>query len=144
MVNFAVNPSQPAGDYDLYLKVAPGTDYSGFDSCFAKDVPTRRRTCSQRRNVRSHWVLHGPLWTSRLGKYSVLGRDRHRRPGIPPAELSFMAKRAQSQITYVKAGHLSMIAQPWAVANVINRAVWSTSSVVSGVVSPAEAPAPLR
>jgi pimeloyl-ACP methyl ester carboxylesterase len=37
--NFAVDPSQPKGDYDLYLKIAPGTDYAGFASCFATDVP---------------------------------------------------------------------------------------------------------
>ena len=41
VVNFVVNPSQPAGDYDLYLKTAPGTDYPGFDACFATDVPTQ-------------------------------------------------------------------------------------------------------
>jgi pimeloyl-ACP methyl ester carboxylesterase len=46
---------------------------------------------------------------------------------IPPAELTFMAQRARSPITYVKAGHLSMITQPWAVANVINQAASSTS-----------------
>jgi hypothetical protein len=38
-----------------------------------------------------------------------------------------MAQRAHSHITYVKAGHLSMITQPCAVANVINQAVWPTS-----------------
>jgi hypothetical protein len=38
-----------------------------------------------------------------------------------------MAQRAHSQITYVNAGHLSMITQPWAVANVIDQAARSTS-----------------
>jgi pimeloyl-ACP methyl ester carboxylesterase len=40
--NFAVDPSQPSGDYDLYLKLPPGTDYAGFDACFATFVPPRQ------------------------------------------------------------------------------------------------------
>jgi pimeloyl-ACP methyl ester carboxylesterase len=49
----------------------------------------------------------------------VIGTQDH---VIPPAELTFMAQRANSQITYVDAGHLSMITQPFAVAGVITRA----------------------
>jgi hypothetical protein len=37
-----------------------------------------------------------------------------------------MAQRAHSKITYVTAGHLSMITQPSAVAKVIERAASST------------------
>jgi hypothetical protein len=44
-----------------------------------------------------------------------------------PACMDFMAQRAHSQITSVKAGHLSMITQPWAVASVINQAARSAS-----------------
>jgi pimeloyl-ACP methyl ester carboxylesterase len=128
VVNFVVNPSQPAGDYDVYLKVAPGTDYSGFDSCFATDVPTQEANvlaATQRPIALGAFTAPSgsPAWAS-IPSWAVIGTDDE---VIPPAELTFMAKRAQSQITYVKAGHLSMIAQPWAVANVINRAVWSTS-----------------
>jgi hypothetical protein len=54
----------------------------------------------------------------------VIGTDDG---AIPSAELTFMAQRAHSQITYVKAGHLSMITQPWTVANVINQATRSSS-----------------
>jgi hypothetical protein len=36
---FAIDPSQPSGDPDLYLKIAPGTNYAGFDACFATFVP---------------------------------------------------------------------------------------------------------
>ena len=46
---------------------------------------------------------------------------------IPPAELTFMAKRAGAHITDVNAGHLSMIADPEAVARVIEQAAESTS-----------------
>lgn len=41
---------------------------------------------------------------------------------IPPAELTFMAQRAQSKITNVTARHLSKITQPRAVADVITYA----------------------
>jgi pimeloyl-ACP methyl ester carboxylesterase len=128
VVNFVVNPSQPAGDYDLYLKTAPGTDYSGFDACFATDVPTRVANvlaATQRPIALGAFTAPcGPPAWARIPSWAVIGTDDQ---VIPPAELTFMAQRAHSQITYVKAGHLSMIRQPWAVANVINQAVRSTS-----------------
>jgi len=46
---------------------------------------------------------------------------------IPPAELTFMAKRASAHITEVNAGHLSMIADPETVAQVITQAAAATS-----------------
>ena len=64
-----------------------------------------------------------PAWEN-IPSWAVIGRDDQ---VIPPAELTFMAQRAHSQITHVKAGHLSMIRQPRAVANVIAQAVRSTS-----------------
>jgi pimeloyl-ACP methyl ester carboxylesterase len=128
VVNFVVNPSQPAGDYDLYLKTAPGTDYPGFDACFATDVPTQEANvlaATQRPIALGYFTAPSgpPAWLS-IPSWAVIGTDDQ---VIPPAELAFMAQRAHSRITYVKAGHLSMIAQPWAVANVINQAAWSTS-----------------
>jgi pimeloyl-ACP methyl ester carboxylesterase len=126
--NFAVDPSQPAGDYDLYLKVAPGTDYLGFDACFAIDVPTSEANvlaATQRPFAIGAFTAPSgsPAWAS-IRSWAVIGTDDL---AIPPAELTFMAERAHSLITYVRAGHLSMITQPCAVANVINQAVWSTS-----------------
>ena len=64
-----------------------------------------------------------PAWAS-IPSWAVVGTQDL---AIPPAELMFMAQRAHSRITYVKAGHLSMISQSWAVVNVINQAVRSTS-----------------
>ena len=64
-----------------------------------------------------------PAWAS-IPSWAVIGTQDQ---VIPPAELTFMAQRAHSQITYVKAGHLSMITQPSAVAKVINQAALSTS-----------------
>jgi hypothetical protein len=48
-------------------------------------------------------------------------------PDPEPQEGTFMAQRAHSQITYLRAGHLSMITQLLAVADVIKRAARSTS-----------------
>jgi pimeloyl-ACP methyl ester carboxylesterase len=128
VVNFVINPSQPSGDYDVYLKVAPGPDYAGFDSCFATDVPTHEANllaATQRPIALGAFTdpSGSPAWAS-IPSWAVIGTDDQ---VIPPAELTFMAQRAHSQITHVRAGHLSMIAQPWAVANVINEAVQSTS-----------------
>jgi pimeloyl-ACP methyl ester carboxylesterase len=123
------NPSQPAGDYDVYLKVAPGPDYAGFDACFATDVPTLE--ANMLAATQGPIALGAftapfsgtPAWTS-IPSWAVIGTDDQ---VVPPADLTFLAQRAHSHITYVKAGHLSMIAQPCAVANVIKQAVWSTS-----------------
>jgi pimeloyl-ACP methyl ester carboxylesterase len=46
---------------------------------------------------------------------------------LPPAEQTFMAQRAHARITRVNAGHLSMIADPGAVAQVIEQAAQATS-----------------
>ena len=46
---------------------------------------------------------------------------------IPPAALTFMAKRAGSHVTEVDAGHLSMMADPETVAHVIELAAKATS-----------------
>ena len=58
-----------------------------------------------------------------LVRQPVIGRQDQ---VIPPAELTFMAQRAHSQITYVDAGHLSMITQPRTVADVITDAAIAT------------------
>jgi pimeloyl-ACP methyl ester carboxylesterase len=126
--NFAVDPSQPAGDSDLYLKVAPGTNYLGFDACFANDVPKQEANvlaATQRPFALGAFTAPSgtPAWAS-IPSWALIGTQDL---AIPPAELTFMAQRAHSQITYVKAGHLSMITQPSAVADAINQAARSTS-----------------
>ena len=64
-----------------------------------------------------------PAWAA-IPSWAVIGTaDRV----IPPAQLTFMAKRAGAHITDVNAGHLSMIADPEAVARVIEQAAESTS-----------------
>jgi hypothetical protein len=46
---------------------------------------------------------------------------------IPEAAQLFMANRAHAHITEIHAGHLSMVSQPAAVANVIESAARATS-----------------
>ena len=46
---------------------------------------------------------------------------------LSPAEQLFMAQRAGAHVTDVNAGHLSMIADPEAVARVIEQAAQATS-----------------
>jgi pimeloyl-ACP methyl ester carboxylesterase len=121
--NFGVDPSQPSGDYDLYLKVAPGTDYAGFDACFANYVPRDEANVLgvvQRPLALDSFTAPSgpPAWAS-IPSWAVIGREDL---AIPPAELTFMAQRAHAQTTYVTAGHLSMVTQPWTVSKVITEA----------------------
>ena len=125
--NFVVDPSQPAGDYDLYLKIAPGTDYAGFDACFATDVPATEAAvlgAVQRPFALGAFTAPSgpPAWAT-IPSWAVIGTQDL---AIPPAELTFLAQRAHSRVTYVRAGHLSMITQPGAVAKVINEAAFAT------------------
>ena len=63
-----------------------------------------------------------PAWKT-IPSWAVIGTaDRV----IPPAELTFMAKRAGAHITELNAGHLSMIADPDTVAHVIEQAAKAT------------------
>ena len=62
-----------------------------------------------------------PAWAA-IPSWAVIGTQDG---AIPPAELTFMAQRAHSQVTYVRAGHLSMITQPGVVARVINQAAFA-------------------
>jgi pimeloyl-ACP methyl ester carboxylesterase len=125
--NFVIDPSQPAGDYNLYLKIAPGADYAGFDTCFATDVPPTEAAilgAVQRPLALDAFTAPSgpPAWAA-IPSWAVIGTQDQ---AIPPAELTIMAQRAHSQITYVTAGHLSMITQPGVVAKVINQAVFTT------------------
>jgi len=126
--NFGVDPSQPAGDYDLYIKVAPGPDFPGFDSCFANDLPTSAANVlavTQRPLALGAFTQPSgpPAWKT-IPSWAVIGTQDH---AIPPAELEFMADRAHAKISYVTSGHLSMLVDPKAVANVINDAATATS-----------------
>ena len=109
------------------MRIAPGNDYAGFDACFANDVPPAQAAvlgAVQRPFALAAFTApSGPPAWSTIPSWAVIGTQDK---AIPPAELTFMAQRAGSKVTYVTAGHLSMITQPGVVAKVINQAVFST------------------
>jgi len=120
--NFAPYPGGPAGDVDVYIKpsVVPG--------CFASGLPASQAAviaATQRPLAAS--VLGepsgAPAWKT-IPSWAVIGTADK---ALPPAEQTFMAKRAGAHITDVNAGHLSMIADPEAVAQVIEQAAQATS-----------------
>jgi pimeloyl-ACP methyl ester carboxylesterase len=126
--NEVVPTGQSANDPDLYLKVQPGTDYLGFDKCFANDVATNEAhilgATQQPLALNAFTQKSGvPAWKT-IPSWSIIGTQDQ---AIPPAELTFMAKRANSHITYVKAGHLSLVSDPSAVAGVIVKAANASS-----------------
>jgi pimeloyl-ACP methyl ester carboxylesterase len=115
-------PGGPADDVDLYIRpgVVPG--------CFATGLPAgaaRVIAATQRPLAASAFAepSGAPAWKT-IPSWAVIGTaDRV----IPPAALTFMAKRAGAHITELNAGHLSMIADPEAVAHVIEQAAKATS-----------------
>jgi len=114
-------PSGPPGDVDLYINPdqVPG--------CFATGVPASQAAviaATQRPLAASAATEPSgpPAWKS-VPSWAVIGTaDRV----IPPTELTFMAQRAGAQITYVKAGHLSLITKAPVVTRVILQAVQAT------------------
>ncbi len=114
-------PGAPSGDADLYIKpdLVPG--------CFATGLPASQAAviaATQRPLTASAFAEPSgpPAWKT-IPSWAVIGTgDRV----IPPAELTFMAKRAGARITDVSAGHLSLISEPSAVTRVILQAVRAT------------------
>jgi pimeloyl-ACP methyl ester carboxylesterase len=115
-------PGAPKGDADLYLQ--PGK----FAGCFASGLSSSEAAllaATQRPLAASAAtaVSGTPAWKT-IPSWAVVGTaDKV----IPPALLTFMARRARAHITDVNAGHLSLISKPGAVASVIVRAAWATS-----------------
>jgi pimeloyl-ACP methyl ester carboxylesterase len=111
-------PGAPSGDVDLYIKpgLVPG--------CFATGLPASQAAviaATQRPLTASAFAEPSgpPAWKT-IPSWAVIGTgDRV----IPPAELTFMAKRAGARITDVRAGHLSLISEPSVVTRIILRAV---------------------
>jgi pimeloyl-ACP methyl ester carboxylesterase len=115
-------PGGPAGDVDLYIKpsLVPG--------CFAAGLPASQAAviaATQRPLTASAFSepSGAPAWKTILS-WAVIGTADQI---IPPAELTLMAKRAGAPITEVNTGHLSMIADPQTVAQVIKQAAQATS-----------------
>ena len=115
-------PGGPADDVDLYIK------QSRVAGCFATGLPPGMAAviaATQRPLAASAFgePAGSPAWKT-VPSWAVIGTaDRV----IPPAALTFMAERAGAQITELAAGHLSMIAYPESVSQVIEQAAKATS-----------------
>jgi pimeloyl-ACP methyl ester carboxylesterase len=115
-------PRAPSGDADLYLQA------SKFPGCFASGLSAREAAvlAATQRPLAANAatdVSRAPAWKS-LPSWAVVGTTDK---VIPPALLTFMAHRAGAHITDVKAGHLSLLSRPGAVAGAIVRAARATS-----------------
>jgi pimeloyl-ACP methyl ester carboxylesterase len=115
-------PGGPVGDVDLY--VPPNV----FLGCFANDLPasTGAVLASTQRPLANSANLEpsgAPAWKT-IPSWALVGTIDQ---VIPPAELLFMAQRAQAHIVQVHAGHLPMISQPATVTNLIVTAANATA-----------------
>ena len=120
--NLVPYPGAPAGDVDTYIK------QSLVPSCFASGLPASQAAviAATQRPLAASTLGEpsGPPAWKTIPSWDVIGTaDRV----LPPAEQIFMAKRAGAHITKVNAGHLSMIADPGVVAQVIEQAAKATS-----------------
>ena len=115
--NFVPYPEAPKGDFMLYIKP------SVFVSCFANGLSLREGAVlasSQRPVPFSGFATASgaPAWKT-IPSWSLIGTaDR----AIPPAEQRVMSMRAHAHITEIVAPHLSMVAQPGAVTELIRQA----------------------
>ena len=116
-------PNAQNNDVDLYIKqsVVPG--------CFASGLPPSQAAviaATQRPLAASTFgqKLTGPPAWKTIPSWAVIGTADQ---VLPPAQQTSMAQRAGAHITDVNAGHLSMIADPEAVARVIEQAAQATS-----------------
>ena len=114
-------PGGPPGDVDLYIKpnLVPG--------CFATGLPASQAAviaAAQRPLAASAFTEPSgpPAWKT-IPSWAVIGTADQ---VIPPAELTFMARRAGARSTDVNAGHLSLISKPSVVTRVILKAVQAT------------------
>jgi pimeloyl-ACP methyl ester carboxylesterase len=121
--DFVSYPGAPSGDFDLYVKRAANGPYPGFHACFANDLPAWKASvlASTQRPITLSALAEPsgvPAWKT-LPSWAVVGTIDN---VIPEQGQLFMAERAGSRITRLKASHLSMISRPGAVADVIVRA----------------------
>jgi pimeloyl-ACP methyl ester carboxylesterase len=119
--NLATYPGAPAGVYDAYYK------QNLFPACFANGLPlAEAKVLASTQEPLSTIALSQPsgvpAWKT-IPSWAVVGTaDRVILPAIQLA----MARHAHAHITEVKAPHLSMIAAPGVVTQVILKAVHAT------------------
>ncbi len=119
--NVAPYPGASTGDADLYVKPAL------FPQCFANGLPAEKGAvlASTQRPLAASAIAEpsgAPAWTT-IPSWSLIGTDDNI---IPPAEQRVMSQRAHAHITEIRAPHLSMIAHPEVVTDVILQAVRAT------------------
>ena len=120
--NLVPYPGAPTGDVDTYIKqsLVPGCFASGLPASQAAVIAATQRPLA----ASTLGEPSGPPAWKAIPSWDVIGTaDRV----LPPAEQIFMAKRAGAHITKVNAGHLSMIADPGVVVQVIEQAAKATS-----------------
>ena len=116
-------PGAPQGDADLYLQP------SKFPGCFASGLPAGEAAllAATQRPLAANAatdVSGTPAWKT-IPSWAVVGTaDKV----IPPALLTFMARRARARITDVNAGHLSLISRAGAVGRVIVKAAFAVAA----------------
>jgi pimeloyl-ACP methyl ester carboxylesterase len=110
------------GDVDTYIKqgLVPSCLASGLPASQAAVIAATQRPLAASTLQEPSGT---PAWQT-IPSWDVIGTADQ---VLPPAEQEFMANRAGSRITYVNAGHLSMIADPEAVTEVIEHAAEATS-----------------
>jgi len=116
-------PNAQNNDVDLYINqsVVPGCFASGLPPSQAAVIATTQRPLAA--STFGQQLTGPPAWKT-IPSWAVIGTaDKV----LPPAQQRSMAKRASSHITDINAGHLSMIADPEAVARVIEQAAQATS-----------------
>jgi pimeloyl-ACP methyl ester carboxylesterase len=120
--NFVPFPGAKKGDAQLYVKPEV------FKQAFANGLPAKEGAvlaATQGPAVYSALTARSgtPAWKT-IPSWYVLGTiDK----AIPPAIQLFMAHRIHAHVTRVTAGHLSMVANPSVIANVITAAAKATS-----------------
>jgi pimeloyl-ACP methyl ester carboxylesterase len=115
-------PDAPSGSVDDYIS------QSAFPWCFGDGLPAAEAAelgATQRPlpSIALTQPSGVPAWKS-IPSWDVIGTIDN---AIPPAEQLAMAERAHAKITMVHAGHLSMVADPGVVTNVILAAVKATT-----------------
>ena len=115
--NFVPFPGAPSTVVDAYVK------QSVFPGCFANGLPAREgaELAATQRPLATNALTDPsgpPAWTT-IPSWDVVGTADH---VIPLADQLSMAHNAGAHITEIDAPHLSMIADPTAVTNVIEQA----------------------
>ena len=116
------------GGIDLYLRIAPNPPYTGFNECFANGVPPNQAAVLSAVQRPAALAQLGepsgpPAWAN-IPAWSLIGTEDH---AVPPSLQEQMSTHAGAHISFVKAGHLSLITRPNAVVDIIDQAIHATS-----------------